>query len=156
LGLHPEYEGQRYLLPEKRALIITTSHSTLGSSGDPTGVFGSELTAPFYEFTDGRMEVDLASIRGGVIPIDPSSFHWLIKTQYDDRSLLDPIFQDKAAHSLRIEDVDMDSYDIIFLAGGWGAAYDLGVSSALGYPRTGTPSIAWPLSRGEGEAIVRY
>jgi hypothetical protein len=46
IGLHPEYVGQRYLLPEGRALIITTSHDRLGDDGDKTGVFGSELTAP--------------------------------------------------------------------------------------------------------------
>jgi hypothetical protein len=50
MGLHQEYVGQRYLLPEGRALIITTSHDRLGDDGDKTGVFGSELTAPYYEF----------------------------------------------------------------------------------------------------------
>ena len=39
-----------------------------------TGVFGSEMTAPYYEFSDGGMKVDLASIKGGPIPIDPMSF----------------------------------------------------------------------------------
>ena len=74
MGLHAEYEGQHYLLPEGKALIICTSHDRLGDDGDKTGVFGSELTAPYYEFQDGRMSVDVASIKGGQIPIDPSVF----------------------------------------------------------------------------------
>lgn len=132
MGLHAEYEGQRYLLPEGKALIITTSHDRLGDDGDKTGVFGSEMTIPYYEFQEGRMHVDVASIKGGEIPIDPKSFIWFIKSEHDDRFLADPVFQSKVKNSLKIDDIDFTKYDIIFLAGGWGAAYDLGYSKVLG------------------------
>ena len=132
MGLHPKYVGQRYLLPEGKALIISTSHDRLGDDGDETGVFGSELTAPYYEFQDGRMSVDIASIKGGRIPIDPMSFKWFIKSEYDERFLSDPAFQGKVKNSLLIDDIDFTKYDIIYLAGGWGAAYDLGYSKVLG------------------------
>jgi putative intracellular protease/amidase len=39
-------------------------------------------------------------------------------------------------HSLPIADVDFTSYDIIYLAGGWGAAFDLGQSEVLGKKMT--------------------
>lgn len=132
MGLHAEYEGQRYLLPEGKALIITTSHDRLGEKGSKTGVFGSEMTAPYYEFKEGGMKVDVASIKGGPIPIDPLSFKWFIKTNYDDRFLKDPELQQKANQSQKIDDIDFTKYDIIYLAGGWGAAYDLGFSEVLG------------------------
>lgn len=132
MGLHPEYDGQRYLLPEGKALIITTSHDRLGDNGTETGVFGSELTAPYYEFKDGRMSVDVASIKGGPIPIDPMSFKWFLKSEYDERFLSDPVLQDKVKSSLRIDHIDLTRYDIIYMAGGWGAAYDLGFSKVLG------------------------
>jgi putative intracellular protease/amidase len=132
LGLHPEYHGQRYLLPEGKALIVCTSHDRLGDDGDETGVFGSELTAPYYEFKDGRMSVDVASIKGGQIPIDPMSFKWFVKIEYDERFLSDPAFQGKVKNSLLIDDIDFTQYEIIYLAGGWGAAYDLGKSKVLG------------------------
>ncbi|MBW1789738.1 MAG: type 1 glutamine amidotransferase domain-containing protein [Deltaproteobacteria bacterium] len=132
MGLHPAYDGQRYLLPEGKALIITTSHDRLGDGGDETGVFGSELTAPYYEFQDARMSVDVASIKGGQIPIDPMSFKWFIKTESDERYLADPEFQEKVKKSLLIDDIDFTQYDIIYLAGGWGGAYDLGYSKVLG------------------------
>ena len=35
-------------------------------------------------------------------------------------------------HSLAIADVDFTAYDIIYFAGGWGAAFDLGQSEVLG------------------------
>lgn len=132
LGLHADYVGQRYLLKDGRALIVTTSHDRLGPNGDATGVFGSELTAPYYELRDGRVAVDVASIQGGPVPIDPQSFNPLLKTRYDDKSVDDPVFLEKIKNSLKVDDVDFTHYDIIFLAGGWGAAYDLGQSSTLG------------------------
>lgn len=132
MGLHPHFQGQRYMLVQGKALIICTSHDRLGEDGAATGVFGSELTAPYYEFKDGRMQVDVASIKGGEIPIDPMSFKWIIKTNYDDRYLSDERLKGKVRQSLFIGDVDFTSYNIIYLAGGWGAAYDLGFSETLG------------------------
>ena len=95
-------------------------------------MFGSELTAAYYEFLDARMQVDVASIEGGEIPWDPWSLQRLFKTEYDDRYLADPVLQAKAQNSLSIADVDFTQYDIVYLAGGWGAAYDLGYSEELG------------------------
>ena len=132
MGLHPEYKGQRYMLPEKKALIVCTSHGRLGENGKKTGVWGSEFTAPYYEFTDGRMVVDVASIKGGKIPVDPMSFSWFLECSHDVRYQEDPALQAKIENSLFIDDVDFTQYAIIYLAGGWGAAYDLGVSSVLG------------------------
>jgi len=132
MGMHPDYTGQRYMLPEGKALIITTSYNKLGDTGKKTGVFGSEMTAPYYEFLDGRMSVEVASINGGEIPIDPSSFNRFIISEYDERYLKDPVFKNKVKNSLLIDDLDFTKYDIIFLAGGWGAAYDLGYSKVLG------------------------
>ncbi|APW43035.1 type 1 glutamine amidotransferase domain-containing protein [Rhodoferax saidenbachensis] len=132
LGLHPHYHGPLYKLPGQRALIITTSQATLGEGGKATGVFGSEMTAPYYAFLDGGMHVDVASIRGGAIPIEPDSFRWFMATDSDKRYLHDGVFQAKVEDSLRIENLDFAEYDLIFLAGGWGAAYDLGTSAVLG------------------------
>jgi putative intracellular protease/amidase len=132
LGLHPHYSGPKVQFLGGKALIITTSHDRLGEKGSKTGVFGSEMTAPYYEFKDGGMRVDLASIKGGPIPIDPMSFKWFLKAKSDGRYLKDSEFQKKVNQSLRIDDLDFTGYDIIYLAGGWGAAYDLGFSEVLG------------------------
>ena len=132
LGFHPHYTGPTYQLPEGSALIVTTSHDKLGDEGKKTGVFGSELTAPYYAFLDGGMTVDLASIQGGEIPIDPSSFMWFLEAPSDKRYQEDPELQGKVKNSKRIDSVDFTQYDIIFLSGGWGAAYDLGTSETLG------------------------
>ncbi len=132
MGLHPKYHVPLYQLPGGKALIVTTSHNQMGEGGKKTGVFASEMTAPYYEFQAGGVRVDLASIRGGPIPIDPLSFKWYLKSPYDRRFLKDPEFRQKTERSLKIDSLDFTAYDIIFLAGGWGAAYDLGTSEVLG------------------------
>tara|TARA_B110000503_G_scaffold66113_1_gene103737 strand:- start:1799 stop:2662 length:864 start_codon:yes stop_codon:yes gene_type:complete len=135
-GMHPEYSGATTELPGKRGLIITTSHAILNApgetSGAATGVFASEMTHPYYTFSDGGMEVDIASIQGGEIPIDPQSFLRTIRSPEDDRYLVDAAFQAQVKNSIKIDDVDISQYDIVFLSGGWGAAYDLGQSVVLG------------------------
>jgi len=135
LGVHPSYEGETYRLTGKRALVITTSHAILNppdeTEGDPTGVMASELTHPYYDFLDAGMEVDVASVRGGPIPIDPQSLNFVIRSPEDERFLEDPTLQAKVKNSIRIDDLDFTGYDAIFLSRGWGAAYDLGYSEAL-------------------------
>ncbi len=136
LGLHPTYEGETYDLKGKRALVITTSHDVLNApgetEGEPTGVMASEFTHPYYGFLDAGMAVDMASVRGGPIPIDPQTLNFVIRTPEDERFLEDPALQAKVKNSLRIDDVDFTQYDVIFISGGWGAAYDLGYSEVLG------------------------
>lgn len=132
LGLHAPYRGPKRALPGARALIVTTSHAVPGPKGRPTGVFASELTAPYYAFKDAGLRVDLASIAGGPIPVDPESFRWFVVSDSDRRFLADPQARGLAERSLCVDDIDFTAYDLVFLAGGWGAAYDLGASTALG------------------------
>jgi putative intracellular protease/amidase len=134
-GLHPEYHGPTVALPGKRALVITTSHDVLAAPGETegpaTGVMASEFTHPYYTFLDGGMEVDIASIQGGEIPIDPQTLRFMVRSPEDERYLKDDIAQAKTRNSIPIADVDIEQYDIIFISGGWGAAYDLAQSPVL-------------------------
>jgi putative intracellular protease/amidase len=143
LGLHPDYAQPREEMRGGRALIITTSHGELSPGRSRTGVFASEMTGPYYVFRDAGLQVDVASINGGAIPIDPLSFYWFVETRDDKRFKGDATFQQQAGHSLKIDDVDFTRYDIVYLAGGWGAAYDLGMSDALG----ARISAAWKAGR---------
>ena len=136
LGLHPDYTGISYSLPGKKALIIATNQAELNkhgkTGGKATGAFASEITAAYYDFIDASMQVDIASIKGGKIPIEPQSLSYFLKTSEDKRFLQDPELKEKVKNSKKITDIDFTTYDIIFLAGGWGAAYDLGYSDDLG------------------------
>ena len=136
-GLHPEYLGEIAQVPAgKRALIIATNQAVLSAPGETTGpatgVMASEITHPYYNFFDAGIAVDIASIQGGNIPVDPQTLSRIVKTPEDDRFMADPEFLAKVKNSLRVADIDFTQYDIIFMSGGWGAAYDLGYSPVLG------------------------
>ena len=131
-GVHPE-DREAVTLDMKgfKALCIATNHAVL-DIGVATGVFASELTVPYYVFLDAGMQVDVASPHGGIVPVDPLSLKEMIRTPQDDRLLDDPVFRGQLAKSLAIGDLDFASYDIVYFAGGWGAAFDLGQSDLLG------------------------
>ncbi len=131
-GVHPrDREAVALDMTGTRALCVATNHGVL-DIGVATGVFGSELTVPYYVFLDAGMQVDVASPLGGVIPVDPLSMKEPIRTPEDDRLLRDAVLRDKLMHSLAIGGIDFAAYDIIYFAGGWGAAFDLGQSELLG------------------------
>ena len=132
LGVHPhDREGETLDLAGRRALCIATNHGVL-DVGVPTGLYASELTAPYYRFLDAGMEVDVASPKGGIVPIEPLSMKEPLRSQDDDRMLADDALRAKLMGSLAIGALDFASYDLVYLAGGWGAAYDFGQSELLG------------------------
>ena len=133
-GLHPKFDGNSFNLKGKKALIIATNHGILNKPGEtdgkPTGLFLSELSIPYYDFKKSNIEVDIASIKGGKIPMEPVPF--FIDTPEDKRFKKDTGAMSKLQNSTPIKDIDFTEYDIIFISGGWGGAYDLGFSELLG------------------------
>lgn len=131
-GIHPrDPEAVALDMRGMRALCIATNHGVL-DIGVATGVFASELTVPYYCFLDAGMDVDLASPLGGTIPVDPLSMKDAIRTPDDDRMAADERFRAKLMNSLAIADLEFADYEIVYFAGGWGAAFDLGQSELLG------------------------
>ncbi len=133
-GLHPDYQGEIYEFENKKALIIATNHAVLNKPGEtdgkPTGLFLSELSIPYYDFKKSNIKVDIASIKGGNIPTEPVPF--FIDTPEDRKFKKDKEAMNLLQNSLSIKEINFTKYDIIFISGGWGAAYDLGFSELLG------------------------
>ena len=132
IGLHRHYSIKKFNFHEKKALIITSSTREHKGTTKKTGVWSSEITAPYFAFSDAGIDVDISSIKGGEIPLEPTSTWWLFRSFEDDRFLKDQDLQEKLKSSLKIEDIDFTEYDLLFLSGGWGASYDLGFSDVLG------------------------
>ena len=99
LGLHPDYEGNTFDLAGKKALIIATNHGVLNkpgeTSGKPTGLFLSELSIPYYDFKKSKIQVEIASIKGGNIPLEPLPY--FIETEEDKNfKILSAVFLAKS------------------------------------------------------------
>lgn len=113
-------------------LFIISSHSIMGDTGKPTGIWFEELTTPYYAFKDAGYAVDIVSISGGKAPIDPNSQ----KALGENPASVDRFLKDKEAISLikdteSIENINTDKYKAIFLPGGHGTMWDLPKSEKL-------------------------
>ncbi len=131
MGLHRHYTIPDFDLSGRRALVVCTNHNRLDPLNRDTGAFGSEFTVPYYAFIDAGLEVDMASPKGGEIPIQPPSWSWPLACDDDRRFMADRNAMHKLKTSKPIAEVDPTDYDVIFMAGGWGAAYDLMQSEDL-------------------------
>tara|TARA_Y100001960_G_scaffold323017_1_gene400630 strand:- start:4053 stop:4739 length:687 start_codon:yes stop_codon:yes gene_type:complete len=111
-------------------LFIATSHSLMGGTGEPTGLWAEELADPYYQFQEQKYEIEVASIDGGEIPLDPRSIN-------DDapestkRFLDDAKAMAKLNNSVALKDVDLSKYDAIFLPGGHGTVWDFPKNAKL-------------------------
>jgi putative intracellular protease/amidase len=118
-----------------KALIVVTSHDVLGDEGctdcKPTGVYGEEMTAPYWLFNDAGMTTEIVTIKGGDVPVDPTYNNTLEITSWDKRFFADPQAYIDSHNTRSVKDVDFSVYDIVYMAGGWGAAWDLGTSAEL-------------------------
>ncbi|MEL6103023.1 MAG: hypothetical protein AAFR68_17145 [Pseudomonadota bacterium] len=116
-GLHRHYTIPDFDMKGRRALMVCTNHDRLDPLKRDTGAFGSEFTVPYYAFVNAGMEVDMASPKGGEIPIQPPSWSWPLACEDDRRFMADK----KAMHDLKnskaIGDLDPNDYDVIFFAG---------------------------------------
>jgi len=115
-----------------KALVITTSHGVLGDENcttcKATGVASPEFTIPYLIFQDAGLEVTLASMKGGEIPVDPQARYM---THWDTRFWTDRTAIAASLASPSISSVNFTDYALVYMAGGWGAAWDLGFSMPL-------------------------
>ena len=108
-----------------KILALSTSAHRYETSGIRTGTWLGEFTH-FYDVLDAAgHEVELASVAGGVVPLDPESLQSsVLQEGGTDKRYADPDFMSKLDSTPAIADVDLDSYDGICLIGGHGTMFD--------------------------------
>lgn len=114
-----------------KVLFVTTSHDRLGNTAGKTGVWLEELATPYFIFRDGGAQVTIASPKGGLVPLDPKSQSIIAATESTKRFLNDTEAMTSLSHSLPLEEVNADDYDLVFLPGGHGAMWDLADNKIL-------------------------
>jgi len=114
-----------------RILIVTTSHGQLGSTGQATGLWFEELVAPYWVFRDAGFEVDIVSMAGGKVPIDPRSLDEKERPESVQRSLNDAHLMRHLDETPALASVAPDDYDAIFLPGGHGTMWDMPANEHL-------------------------
>ena len=108
-----------------KVLMVLTSHSKLGNTGEKTGFWIEEFASPYYVLADGGAEITIASPKGGQPPVDPKSELKDAQTPSTERFYKDFKVIDKVAHSLKLSDIKEADYDTVFYPGGHGPLWDL-------------------------------
>lgn len=108
-----------------KILVIVTNAAEYEKVGYRTGLWLGELTH-FYDYvTENGFRVDLASPRGGFVPIDPESLSYDMLgdlgtgERYRDRQ-----FMDLLENTAKAGDAVVEDYDAIFFTGGHGVMFD--------------------------------
>lgn len=110
---------------QKRVLLIMSSYDDMGISGKQTGTWFQELAAPYYILTEAGYEVVFASPDGGETPIDWLSMKAPFTTDYTDKFLNDPVAMYAAKRTRKLRNIDYNTFDAIFVPGGYGLLNDL-------------------------------
>lgn len=108
-----------------KVLVVLTSHSALGNTGEKTGFWIEEFATPYYVLADAGAEITIASPKGGQPPVDPKSESADAQTPSTERFLKDNVLIDKVAHTLKLSEVSYNDYDAVFYPGGHGPLWDL-------------------------------
>lgn len=115
-----------------RILMIVTSQATMGADARPTGVWFEEVATPYYAFVDAGAQIDIASVTGGKVPVDPHSLQSAGQNVASvERFLNDAPAMAQLGNARAIADVSVADYDAVFLPGGHGTMWDLPTSARL-------------------------
>lgn len=113
----------------KKILIVLTSHSDLGDTGEKTGFWIEEFAAPYYVLADAGAQLTIASPKGGQPPVDPKSEAPDAQTAATKRFYGDFDVINKVAHTVRLNEVNVADYDAVFYPGGHGPLWDLAIDN---------------------------
>ncbi|MEL7164647.1 MAG: type 1 glutamine amidotransferase domain-containing protein [Pseudomonadota bacterium] len=114
------------------ALILLTSHNTLGTTGKPTGFHWVEMATPYYALKEAGYDITLASIVGGRPPSDPSSSDPAEREADVDRFLKDSDAMDSLERTAPLSALSATDYDIVYVPGGHGTMWDMAQTKQVG------------------------
>lgn len=111
----------------RKILIAATSHATLGATGKSTGAYVSEMAHPWAAFVAADYQVDLVSVRGGVIPLDGVDRNDAINARF----LVDKHIESQLRASADATQINAIDYAAILFAGGHGTMWDFPTANGL-------------------------
>jgi putative intracellular protease/amidase len=112
----------------KRAAIVISNPAVSTTTGWPVGFWWSELTHPYFAFTEAGWEVDVYSPDGGTCQWDAMSdpedeSQWQAEDVISRGYKHDPNFTELLENTQPIRELDIDAYDVLVVAGGQGPMF---------------------------------
>jgi putative intracellular protease/amidase len=117
-----------------KILIFGTNTSTIPSESRPAGTDLQELGEACREFFSEGFTVDMGSVRGGIIPIDPQSINRCKEQSLQDvlNLLENPSFKQMINNSLPLDQINFKEYSAVYFPGGHGPMFDIASCTELG------------------------
>ena len=108
-----------------RVLVVTTSATAYEAAGYRTGLWLGELTH-FYDVLDrAGHDVTIASVEGGLVPLDPESLSGpILAMGGTGKRYRDPAFMALLEETPSLAEVADQTWDAVYLAGGHGTMFD--------------------------------
>jgi putative intracellular protease/amidase len=107
----------------KRVALVIANPATSTTTGWPVGFWWSELTHPYFEFTENGYEVEIFSPSGGKCeadamsnPEDPSQ--WQADDLISRGFMHDPELPKLVEATKKVSQIDVNTFDAIVVAGG--------------------------------------
>jgi putative intracellular protease/amidase len=111
--------------PERRprVLMVVANPTTSTTTGWPVGFWAAELFHPYYEFTQKRYDVTVASPEGGKVEVDALSdprdeSRWSADDLISMGALNTPEIATQLEDTPALRDLDLDKFDALVVCGG--------------------------------------
>lgn len=148
----------------KKVLIPVTNHATLGDTNQANGTYAPELTHVIHELNAAGIDYDIASIKGGKVPLYGTDIEG---DDVNNTIIADEGFQNRINNTIPVQQLNVDNYQAIFYPGGFGLLTDLANNeefahlSAKHYEEGGVlaavchgPAALLPITLSSGEPLL--
>ncbi len=120
----------------KRVAIVISNPAVSTTTGWPVGFWWAELTHPYFQFTEAGYQVGIFSPNGGRCQADAMSnpedaSQWQAEDVISRGYLHDPAFIELVENTRRVDEIDVDSYDALVVAGGQGPMFTFETATNL-------------------------
>jgi putative intracellular protease/amidase len=112
----------------KRVAIVISNPAVSTTSGWPVGFWWSELTHPYFKFTEVGYKVEVFSPDGGACVADAMSdpedvSEWQAEDVISRGYKHDPAFMKLIENTKKVDEIDVTEFDAIVVAGGQGPMF---------------------------------
>jgi putative intracellular protease/amidase len=112
----------------KRVAIVISNPGVSKTTGWPVGFWWAELTHPYFAFTEAGYEVEVFSPNGGACSADAMSdpedaSEWQAEDVISRGYKHDPEFLKLIENTNSVDDLDVDRFDALVVAGGQGPMF---------------------------------
>jgi len=121
---------------QKRVAIVLSNPAVSSTTGWPVGFWWAELTHPYFKFSEVGYEVEIFSPNGGRCeadamsdPEDPS--HWQAEDVISRGYKHDPEFVKLVENTKAADEIEVDRFDAIVVAGGQGPMFTYDKAKSL-------------------------